>query len=54
LVSSLRAGRDEAAAGLAGVEFDSPKQVAQVILELVRTGDAQADLVPVAYGGSRR
>jgi short-subunit dehydrogenase len=52
-ITSLRAGRSEAAAGLAGVQFDSPEQVAQVILELVRTGEAQADLVPAAHGGSR-
>lgn len=53
-ITSLRAGQGEAAAGLAGVEFDPPERVAQVILDLVRTGDAQADLVPAAYGGSRR
>ncbi len=53
-VSSLRAGQGEAAAGLAGVDLDRPEAVADVILELVRTGGARADLVPVAYGGSRR
>lgn len=53
-VSSLRAGRERAAAGLAGVDLDRPEQVAEVILELVQSGDAQADLVPAAYGGSRR
>lgn len=52
-VTSLRAGRDEAATGLAGVDLDRPERVAEVILELVRTGAAQADLVPAAYGGSR-
>lgn len=53
-VTSLRAGRERAEAGLAGVELDRPEQVAEVILGLVRSGDAQADLVPAAYGGSRR
>ena len=52
-VASLRAGRSEAEAGLAGVDFDPPERVAEAILELVRTGEAQADLVPAAYGGSR-
>ena len=53
-VTSLRAGRSEAKAGLAGVDFDRPERVAEAILELVNTGAAQADLVPVAYGGSRQ
>lgn len=29
-----------------------PEQVARMILALIRSGDAQADLVPEAYGGS--
>ena len=52
-VTSLRAGRDEAATGLAGVDLDQPERVADAILELVRTGAAQADRVPAAYGGTR-
>ena len=38
---------------MTGVALDPPERVADAILELVRTGDAQADLVPVEYGGSR-
>lgn len=53
-VAALRAGRSDAEAGLTGVDFDSPERVAEAILELVRNGEAQADLVPAAYGGSRR
>ncbi|MGI3781869.1 MAG: hypothetical protein ACRYG2_13940 [Janthinobacterium lividum] len=49
----LRAGGSEAAEGLAGVDLDRPERVAELILELVRSGEAQADLVPAAYGGSR-
>ena len=30
----------------------SPELVAEAILGLIRSGDAQADLVPEAYGGS--
>jgi len=30
----------------------SPEQVANAILDLIRTGDAQADLVPEQFGGS--
>jgi NADP-dependent 3-hydroxy acid dehydrogenase YdfG len=52
-LASLRDGRSEAAAGLAGVELDRPEQVAEAILDLVASGAAQADLVPVAYGGTR-
>ena len=52
-VASLRAGRSEAEAGSADVDLDPPERVAEAILELVRTGEAQADLVPAAYGGSR-
>ena len=52
-VASLRAGRERAEANMADADFDTPQQVAEVILDLVRSGDAQADLVPAAYGGSR-
>lgn len=52
-VSALRAGRTAAESGLAGVAFDTPEQVADAILDLVRSGAPQLDLVPAAYGGSR-
>jgi NADP-dependent 3-hydroxy acid dehydrogenase YdfG len=52
-LTSIRAGRADAEAMTAGADFDSPEQVAEGILQLIRTGDARADLVPVAYGGSR-
>lgn len=29
-----------------------PELVADIILDLIRTGAAQADLVPASYGGS--
>jgi short-subunit dehydrogenase len=53
-VTSLRAGAQEAAAGLAGLTFDPPERVAEVILDLVGSGAARADLVPAAYGGTRQ
>lgn len=53
-VTSLRTGSGTAAAELAGVTFDPPERVAEVILDLVRTGAARQDLVPAAYGGSRQ
>jgi hypothetical protein len=37
----------------AGADFDPPEQVAAAILELIRSGEARADLVPAAYGGTR-
>jgi short-subunit dehydrogenase len=52
-LTSIKAGRSEAEDMTAGATFDSPEQVADAILELIRTGDARADLVPVAYGGTR-
>ena len=39
---------------MADVDFDPPERVAEVILDLISTGDAQADLVPAAYGGTRQ
>lgn len=51
-VTSLRAGRTDAETELAGVAFDPPQRVAEAILDLVRTGAPQRDLVPAAYGGS--
>lgn len=50
---AIRAGRSDAEAMTAGADFDEPEQVAAAILQLIRTGDARADLVPAAYGGSR-
>lgn len=52
-LSAIRAGRAEAEAMTADADFDTPEQVADAILHLVRSGDARMDLVPVAYGGSR-
>ena len=53
-VDALRAGAETAAREMTGVDFDPPERVAATILDLVRSGDARADLVPVAYGGTRR
>ena len=52
-LSSIKAGRSDAEAMTAGAVFDTPEQVADAILELIVSGDARADLVPAAYGGSR-
>lgn len=52
-LGSIRAGRADAEAMTAGAEFDSPEQVADAIIRLIRSGEARMDLVPVAYGGSR-
>jgi short-subunit dehydrogenase len=52
-LASIKAGRSEAEEMTAGAVFDSPEQVADAILDLIRSGDARKDLVPVAYGGSR-
>jgi NADP-dependent 3-hydroxy acid dehydrogenase YdfG len=52
-LSSMRAGRADAEEMTAWADFDSPEQVAEAILELMSSGDARKDLVPVAYGGSR-
>ncbi|GAA4667757.1 SDR family NAD(P)-dependent oxidoreductase [Frondihabitans cladoniiphilus] len=52
-LTSIRAGRDDALAMTAGADFDTPEQVADAILELIRTGAPRLDLVPAAYGGSR-
>lgn len=54
LVDSIKAGK-EAARKIEGPiekERQQPKQVADKILELIVSGDKQADLVPVQYGGS--
>ncbi|RPE78376.1 MULTISPECIES: SDR family oxidoreductase [unclassified Frondihabitans] len=52
-LSSIRAGRADAEAMTSGATFDAPEQVADAILELIVTGEARRDLVPVAYGGTR-
>jgi len=52
-LSSIRAGRTDAEEMTASAEFDTPELVADAILDLVRSGDPRADLVPAAYGGSR-
>jgi NADP-dependent 3-hydroxy acid dehydrogenase YdfG len=52
-LASIKAGRSEAETMTAGATFDSPEQVADAILELVKTGDARKDLVPAAFGGTR-
>ncbi len=51
-ITSIRAGREAAETMTAGARFHAPERVAEAILELVRTGEAQADLVPAEYGGS--
>ena len=51
-MASLRAGREAAEEMTAGAVFDPPERVAQAVLDLVRSGAAQVDLVPRAYGGS--
>jgi hypothetical protein len=48
-----RAGRADAEAMTAGPDFDTPEQVADAILGLIRNGEPRADLVPLAYGGTR-
>lgn len=49
---SIKAGREDAEAMTAGADFDAPERVAEAILELVKSGDARADRVPTAFGGS--
>lgn len=53
-LTSIRAGRAEAETMTAGAVFDPPERVAAAILGLIRSGDARADLVPAAYGGTRQ
>ncbi|MFP7761996.1 SDR family oxidoreductase [Marisediminicola sp. LYQ85] len=52
-LASIRAGRADAEEMTAGADFDSPEQVADAILRLIRTGEARMDLVPAEYGGTR-
>jgi len=56
--TSLRAGALPATAASAEVRPElrpqQPEQVAQVILELIRTGAERADLVPARFGGTYR
>lgn len=49
---SIRAGRQAAEEMTAAADAHAPERVADAILELVRTGAPQLDLVPEAYGGS--
>ena len=51
-MTSLRAGREAAEEMTAGARFDPPERVAEAVLDVVRSGAAQVDLVPRAYGGS--
>jgi len=54
LVDSIKAGKDSAKKAEAPIatERQSPELVAIKILELIRSGEERADLVPVKYGGS--
>lgn len=52
-LTSIRAGRADAEAMTAGAVFDTPEQVADAIIRLIRSGEPRMDLVPAAYGGSR-
>lgn len=51
-MTSIRAGREAAEEMTAGAQFDPPERVAQAVLDIVRSGAEQVDLVPRAYGGS--
>ena len=53
-VNSIKAGRElaEKLEGPISSQRQQPEQVADKILELIKTGAAQADLVPEQYGGS--
>jgi short-subunit dehydrogenase len=53
-LASIRAGRADAEAMTAGADFDEPERVADAVLELIGSGEPRMDLVPVAYGGTRR
>lgn len=53
-IDSIKAGKQSAQeleAG-SGLERNTPEQVAEKILYLVRTGDERADLVPERFGGT--
>ena len=52
--SSVRAGAEEAQAltNSLPIDADSPDHVANAILDLIRSGKEQADLVPVQFGGT--
>jgi len=54
LVVSIKAGKESAERMEAPIEAERqrPEQVAEIILELVRSGEKQGDLVPVKYGGT--
>lgn len=52
--AAMRAGAEEARAlnDSLPIAADSPDRVATAVLELIRSGDARADLVPVQFGGT--
>ena len=49
---TLKAGSDAAKAEPAMALAHTPERVADRILDLIRSGDARADLVPQQFGGS--
>ena len=53
-VESYSAGRDAAVEMLAsgGLQAQPPELVADAIMDLIRTGDERADLVPREFGGT--
>jgi NADP-dependent 3-hydroxy acid dehydrogenase YdfG len=51
-MDAIRAGKQAAQDMTAGVDFHSPDRVADAILHLIASGEAQLDLVPQAFGGS--
>ena len=53
-IDSLKAGSEQAKQMEAGVANyrHTPQQVAEKILDLIRTGDERADLVPEQFGGT--
>lgn len=51
-VDSLKAGQEEERQLLSNLVAHKPEQVAEKILNLVRTGDERDDLVPRQYGGT--
>ncbi|SKA29331.1 SDR family oxidoreductase [Consotaella salsifontis] len=54
LVASIKAGRESAERMEAPIDAERqrPEQVADKILELIKSGEKQGDLVPVKYGGT--
>lgn len=54
-IDSIKAGKEPAKALEAGTTAmsDTPEEVAETILDLIRTGDERADLVPERFGGTK-